>query len=182
LKKIINIIGWIVLLLAFASLGFSSDDPIFGFFFYLGFFLVVFLLVFLYTKNHQRRKESNPKNILMIHKILGIILMIIAVFSPNIALKNIQLPFTINLIILVITLVLIILAILAIKLINQSGILKLIGLLLLIVLSAVPAMFANTYLEEYFPNAYNALGTTYWAVLSVAIFSWWGLSLFSKKD
>lgn len=182
MKKIINIIGWIILLLAFAALGLFTDDPTFGFFFYLGFFAIVFLLVFLYTKKHQKRKEADPKTLFLVHKISGIVLLIVALFSPVIALRKIQLPFTQNLLIMLVTAVLVFLAILAIRLINNGGIVKLAGLLLLIVLAAVPAIFATTFLSQFFPNAYNALGTAYWAIVAVSIFSWWGLSLFSGKE
>jgi hypothetical protein len=70
----------------------------------------------------------------------------------------------------------------AVRMINKGGSVKLLGLLLLIGLSAVPALMATTFLDQFFPNAYNALGTAYWAILAVATFSWWGLSLFSTKE
>jgi hypothetical protein len=50
----------VILLLAFAALGLSSDDPTFGFFFYLAFFTATFALVYLYIKKHQRRTEIDP--------------------------------------------------------------------------------------------------------------------------
>ncbi|OPX28777.1 MAG: hypothetical protein B1H06_02650, partial [Candidatus Cloacimonas sp. 4484_143] len=115
MKKIVSIIGWIVLLLAFAALGLSSDDPTFGFFFYLVFFAIVFGLVFLYTKKHQHRKETNPKLIALIHRISGLVLLIVALFSPVIALRKIQLPFVQNLLILVATAALIALGVIAVS-------------------------------------------------------------------
>lgn len=181
MKKIVNIIGWIVLLLAFAALGLSSDDPTFGFFFYLVFFAIVFGLVFLYTKNHQRRKDANPKTLQLIHKISGLVLIVIALFSPIIALQKIKLPFMPNLLVLLATAILIFLGSIAVSLINRQGMIKFAGLLLLIFLAAVPAIFATTYLDEFFPNAYNALGTAYWSIVAVSIFSWWGFSLFTTK-
>jgi cytochrome c oxidase assembly factor CtaG len=182
LKKIVSIFGWIILILAFASLGLTSDDPTFGFFFYLAFFLIVFGLVYKYIKKNQRRKESNPKTMALIRKILGIVLLIISLFSPIIALRKIQLPFMPNLLILIVTAVLIAIGTGAVILINKDKILKLLGLILLILLSAIPAIFATTYLGQYFPNAYNALGTAYWAIISVSIFSWWGFSLYFSKN
>jgi len=182
LKKIINIFGWIVLLLAFASLGLSTDDPTFGFFFYLVFFAVTFALVFLYIKKHQRRTEVDPKKIAIVYKLSGVVLLLVALFSPLWALKKIGLPVLPNILILVATIILIGLGALAIKLINDIKVKKLLGYILLIILSAVPAIFAITFLSAYFPNAYNALGTSYWAIVAVAIFSWWGFTLFTKKD
>ena len=175
MKKIISI-------LAFASLGLSSDDPTFGFFFYLAFFLIVFVLVYIYNKKHQKRKEADPKSLALLHKIIGIVLIVVAVFSPIIALRKIQLPFAPNLLILLVTAVLIALGVIAVMLINKEKIMKLLGLLLLIMLSVVPAIFATTFLDQFFPNAYNALGTAYWAIISVAIFSWWGFSLYFSKN
>jgi len=182
LKKIISIIGWIVLLLAFASLGLSSDDPTFGFFFYLVFFVATFALVYLYIKKHQRKTEIDPKKIALVYKISGIVLLLVALFSPIMALKKIGLPILPNILIFLATLILIGLSVFAIKLINDGKQKKILGYVLLILISAIPAVFAVTFLSTYFPNAYNALGTSYWAIVSVAVFSWWGFTLYLKKD
>lgn len=182
MKKIINILGWIVLLLAFASLGLSSDDPTFGFFFYLVFFAVTFAIVFLYIKKHQRRTEIDPKKIAIAYKVSGVILLLVALLSPIIALKKIGLPISSNILILLATVILIGLGGLAVKLINDIKMKKILGYVLVIIIAAVPAIFAITFLSAYFPNAYNALGTSYWAIVSVAVFSWWGFTLFFKKD
>lgn len=182
MKTVINIIGWIVLLLAFASLGLSSDDPIFGFFFYLAFFLIVFGLVYYYISKHQKRKSIDPGTAKAVRKISGVLLILCACFCPILFLAKIELPFLPNLLIFLGTIVLIALGILAIMIINRSGIIKLLGLIMLIVLSSVPAIFGSTYLSVYFPNAYNALGTSYWITVAIAILSWWGISLFSAKD
>ncbi len=182
LKKIINIIGWIVVLLAFGALGLNSDDKTFGFFLYLGFFAIVFGLVYLYLKKHHRKTESDPKVVALIRKISGIVLFIIAIFSPIVAFKKIQLPFLPNFLIVVTTLLLVGAGVYSIKLINSEKLKKILGYLLLIAISAVPAIFATTYLTQFFPNAYNALGTSYWAIVVVAIFSWWSFSIFFKKE
>jgi len=182
LKKIISIIGWIVLLLAFASLGLSSDDPTFGFFFYLVFFVATFALVYLYIKKHQRKTEIDPKKIALVYKISGIVLLLVALFSPIMALKKIGLPILPNILIFLATLILIGLSVFAIKLINDGKQKKILGYVLLILISAIPAVFAVTFLSTYFANAYNALGTSYWAIVSVAVFSWWGFTLYLKKD
>ena len=182
MKKIISIIGWVILLLAFASLGLSSDDPTFGFFFYLVFFIATFALVYLYIKNHQRKAEINPKKIALAYKISGIVLLLVALFSPILALKKIGLPILPNILILLATVILIGLGGFAIKLINDVKHKKILGYVLLIVIVAIPAIFAITFLSAYFPNAYNALGTSYWAIVSVSVFAWWGFTLYSKKD
>ncbi|MBT3756683.1 MAG: hypothetical protein HOK80_04310 [Candidatus Cloacimonetes bacterium] len=182
MKKIISIIGWVILLLAFASLGLSSDDPTFGFFFYLVFFIATFALVYLYIKNHQRKTEIDPKKIALAYKISGIVLLLVALFSPILALKKIGLPILPNILILLATVILIGLGGFAIKLINDVKQKKILGYVLLIFIAAIPAIFAITFLSAYFPNAYNALGTSYWAIVSVSVFAWWGFTLYSKKD
>ncbi len=182
MKKIINILGWIVLLLAFAALGLNADDKLFGFFLYLIIFAIIFGLVYWYIKKHHRRTEIDPKKMILLHKILGIILLLVAVFSPAIALGKIHLPFLPNLLIFIVTVVLIAASAFAITMINSERTKKILGYIILVILSAVPAFFAITYLDQFFPNTYNALGTAYWAVVSVAIFSWWGFSLYSKKE
>ncbi|MBT3168705.1 MAG: hypothetical protein HN952_00395 [Candidatus Cloacimonetes bacterium] len=180
-KKIINIISWAVLLLAFAALGLSSDAPIFGFFFYLVFFAIVFGLIFLYLKKHNRRTSIKAETKLLINKIVGASLMAIAILSPTIALRRIGLPFLPNLIIIIITAILVVFGIYAVMMINAEKNKRILGYLLLIVLATIPSIFATTYLTQYFPNTYNALGVAYWAIVSVSIFSWWGLTVFFKK-
>ena len=182
MKKIFSIIGWVILLLAFAALGLSSDDPTFGFFFYLVFFTATFALVYLYIKKHHRRTEIDQKKIVLIHKISGIVLLLVGLFSPIIALRKIGLPILPNILIFLATVILIGLGVFAINLINDIKQKKIMGYALLIFIAAIPAIFAITYLSNYFPNAYNALGTSYWAIVSVSVFAWWGFTLYFKKD
>ena len=182
MKKIISIIGWIILLLAFAALGLSSDDPTFGFFFYLAFFTATFALVYLYIKKHQRRTEIDPKKIALVYKISGIVLLLVGIFSPIIALRKIGLPILSNILILLATVILVGLGALAITLINDIKHKKVLGYILLVFTATIPAIFAITFLSAYFPNAYNALGTSYWSIVSVSVFTWWGFSLYFKKD
>ncbi|MCF7858259.1 MAG: hypothetical protein K9N07_02890 [Candidatus Cloacimonetes bacterium] len=182
MKKIVNILGWVILLLAFGALGLSTDDPTFGFFFYLAFFSVIFALVYIYIKKHHRKIDVDAKKVTLIHKISGVILLSVGLFSPLIAMKKIGLPFGPNLVIFIATIILIGLGVFSVNLINKTKITKVLGYLLLITLAAVPAIFAVTFLSDYFPNAYNALGTSYWAIVSVSIFAWWGFTLFFKRD
>ncbi|MEA2095396.1 MAG: hypothetical protein U9P73_01705 [Candidatus Cloacimonadota bacterium] len=182
MKKIISIIGWVILLFAFAALGLSSDDPTFGFFFYLVFFTATFALVYLYIKKHHRKTELDQKKIALAHKISGIVLLLVGLLSPIIALRKINLPILPNILIFLATVILIGLGIMAITLINGIKHKKILGYLLLILIATIPAIFAITFLSTYFPNAYNALGTSYWAIVSVSVFAWWGFSLYFKKN
>ncbi len=185
LKVIVNIIGWIILLVCFGALGFSTDNPAIGVPIYTVFFALVFGLVFLYVRKHKRHEKTNQTTINLIHKIFGLILLLLAVFSPVIALRKIELPFIYNLIMFFSTAVIIGLGTLAVTMLNNtrsnSFLSRLAGFLLLIILAAIPALIATQFLITYFPSAYNALGTAYWAIVSVAVFSWWGFSLFFNK-
>ncbi|MBN1327742.1 MAG: hypothetical protein JW996_07315 [Candidatus Cloacimonetes bacterium] len=185
-KTVMSIIGWIILLAAFGSLGFTSDNPAVGVPVFTAFFLVVFGLVYFYVKTHQGKHETNVQAVNLITKLFGIILFLLALFSPIIALRKINLPFVYNLILFIATAILIVLGIFAVSLINNEKskgfTSKLLGYLLLIIISGIPAFVATQFLMLYFANAYNALGTAYWAILSVATFSWWGLFLYFKKD
>ncbi|RLC56755.1 MAG: hypothetical protein DRH89_04950 [Candidatus Cloacimonadota bacterium] len=182
MKKIISIIGWVILLFAFAALGLSSDDPTFGFFFYLAFFTATFALVYLYIKKHHRKTEIDHKKIALANKISGVVLLLVGLLSPIIALRKIGLPILSNILIFLATVILIGLGIMAITLINGIKQKKILGYLLLILIATIPAIFAITFLSTYFPNAYNALGTSYWAIVSVSVFAWWGFSLYFKKN
>ena len=72
--------------------------------------------------------------------------------------------------------------VLAVTLINDIKHKKILGYILLVFTAAIPAVFAITFLSTYFPNAYNALGTSYWAIVAVSVFAWWGFSFYFKKD
>ena len=185
MKKILNIlvkiIGWIALFAALSSFGFASEKPAVAIPIYLIFFLVIFGLVFLYVKKNQKRHESDDATKQILHKVFGVILVVIALFTPTLLLKSANLPVLTYIIITVITAILIVLAIFAISIINKArgnNILATIGgYLLLIVISVVPALGIMQY-----DSSYNALGMAYYNAVLISIFSWWGISLFTYKE
>ena len=176
MRKVVSIIGWIVLLAAFSSLGFGTDNPSVGVPSYAIFFLIIFGGVFLYNKKHQKRQEISSNVSAKLYQILGIILLIIAVLSPAFILKSANFLFFIYVIITLITGILIALGALSISIINSSKSIKLLGYLMLVAISVVPALAIMQH-----DSSYNALGTAYYAAIVVAVFSWWGFSLFSRK-
>jgi hypothetical protein len=183
LKKIVKIIGWIILLLVFSSVGFAADNPKIGFLGYFIFFSLVFGGTFVYIKSHHRKNEANPKIINLIHKVLGIIITILSVISPAMFFSkfvNPNLGTGVYAIIVVITIVLIALGALAIMIINNSLGKKLfvtiLGYLFIIVLSIVPALGMSQY-----STSYANLGIAYWSAIVAASLAWWGVSLFAKK-
>ena len=187
-KLLVKVIAWILLFAAFASMGFSSDDPAVGVPVFGVFFILVFFLVFLYTRKHQKHHEPNQKTVAIVHRVLGFILIILGILSPLAIFKRANFPISTNILILVITAVLMGLGVLAVTIINNSlgknGFATFLGYLLLIVISAIPAFIItqNDKIIEVFSNLYSALGITYWATLAVAVFGWWGFSLFSNKE
>ncbi|MDY6915312.1 MAG: hypothetical protein SVM86_03215 [Candidatus Cloacimonadota bacterium] len=187
-KLLVNIIAWILLFAAFASMGFSSDDPAIGIPVFGIFFILVFFFVYLYIRKHQRRSEPNYKTVTLIHRILGIALIIIGLLSPLAILNKADFPASTQLLLIGIAAVLMALGVLAVVIINNSigkkGFVKFLGYLILIVISAIPALLisTNSKVIEVFSNLYSALGMAYWAAIALAIFGWWGFSLLGKKQ
>ena len=173
MKKIAAIIGWIVLLAAFASLGFATDNKAVGVPLYALFFIVVFGGVFMYTKKHQKRQEANPEFLSKMYKIIGI--LIFALLTPSMVLKSAQFLFFVYIIITLINGILIALGTLAVTIINGSDSKRFLGYIILIVISVIPAVAIMQY-----DSSYSALGTAYYAALISAVFAWWGFSLFQK--
>lgn len=184
MKKIVNIIGWIILLATFSSLGFATDNPKVGILGYLVFFIAVFGGTLYYAKNHHRQNEVNQKVVNLIHKSLGIILALASIAAPVIFFKKFvdpNLSFVVYLIIVVITIVLIVLGALAISIINNSlgkrSLNTVLGYLFLIVLAVVPALGMSQY-----SNTYANLGIAYWSAIVSAALAWWGVSLYTQID
>jgi len=180
-KSIINIVGWIVLMVAFGSLGFTSDNPSVGVPVFLVFFLLIFALTYYYVKNHQKHQTTDPKIILTIKKAAGLILLLLALLAPYLVFRTANFPFLSYFIVTLITAILIALGMFGVTMINsskeKSKISKLFGYLILIVISSIPAILMISY-----DSSYNALGTAYYTAVLISIFSWWGFSLFSVKE
>ncbi len=182
LNLIARILGWVALFAAFGALGFATDNPKIGVPAYLIFFLLVFGGVYLYlSKRKTEREDIKPETKELIHKILGILLVLFALVVPDIILGSYKFPFSIYAMISGISLVLIVLGGLTVKLINSSFdknvALVVLGYVIFIILSAVPALIMLQY-----DSSYNALGLAYWSAISLTIFGWWGISLFTKKE
>ena len=142
---------------------------------------VVFGLVYMYVKKHQKNHTSNPEMIAKINKVFGVILVLVALSTPYSIFKDAAFPMVAYLVITVLAAILIGLSIVAITIIDSSqGINKLkgmLGYLMLIVISVVPAISIIQY-----DSSYNALGMAYYTAILVCIFSWWGISLFTKES
>jgi len=176
LKKAVSIISWIVLLAAFSSLGLGSESPVLGVAFFAIAFVAAVIGVTMYLKKRGHKHSFEPKGMQTVHKVGGILLLILTLSVPSYIFRGANFPIFTHVIIIVLTAVLVGLAILAISIINNSkG--KALGYLLLVVISAVPALAIMQH-----DSSYNALGMSYYSALMSAIFAWWGISLISEKE
>ncbi len=184
MKKIVNIIGWIILIATFTSIGFATDNPKTGLIGYFIFFSLVFAGTLFYAKHHHRKSEVNQKVVDTLHKAIGAILVLCGTAVPVIFFRKFvdpNLAFFVYFIIVVITIIIVVLGALAISIINNSIGKKLsvtlLGYLMLIVLATIPAIGMSQY-----SNSYANLGIAYWAIIVTATTSWWGSSLYFQKD
>ena len=185
LNKVVSVIGWLVLLLAFSSIGFATSKPAQGVPLYMLFFLLVFAGVYYYVskQKHDQKKVAEKNSIFP--RIIGGVILVISLLMPWFVFSKINLTASTYIIIIALTAVMIFLALLAIRIINRAGdnmILRLAGYLILVALSAIPAIAAIYFFLPYFNRPYDALGTTYWCTVAIAVFAWWGFSLVGKKS
>lgn len=182
-----KIVGLLIFILAFSMMGIASGKPIMilG---YAGFFVVVMFLIFLFVRKNQRHFEIMGGGNKTIRKIIGIVMILVAVALPVFSVTNMQLfelnvqttLFMIILIVLAITLALIAAVIFAVFLINRAGsslIHKIIGYVIVIIASAVPALLVIPH-----DKTTTGIGSVYYVAMLVAVLCWWGLSLFFNKE
>lgn len=179
-NKILSVLKWVVLLAAFSAMGFANENwqiavPLFALF-----FIIVFGLIFLYVKKHSRRTEMKPEMRMLISRIIGAILVLVAVLTPVWILESAQFSLLINILLILLTALIIFIGILAISLINsgkeKKSPIQIVGYLILILLATLPG-----FLMVQYDRSYNALGIAYYAALIVAVLSWWGLSMITRK-
>jgi len=82
LKKIIQVIGWIVLLGAFASIGFGTENPQLMVPLYFLIFLVLFAVLFIIVRRRKRVVDTRPDKSPLLTKILGAILLLAGILMP----------------------------------------------------------------------------------------------------
>lgn len=180
-------IGLIVFILAFSMMGLASGKPIM-ILAYAGFFVVVMAVIFMFVKRNQRHFEVvSPKN-QKIRKILGIVLVIAAAILPLLAVMNMRLfelgvetiSITILAIVLLATIVLIAGGVFAVSLINNADNnkqKKILGYIVLIILSAIPALLVIKN-----DRTTTGIGSAYYLAVLVSVLSWWGFNLYSNKE
>lgn len=182
-----RILGVLVFIAVFSLTGIVSGTPLM-ILAYGGFFIVVMFFIFLSVKRKQRHYEFVSQKSRKISRIIGVLMILIALAIPALALYNMQL-FDLGqqiigtstiLIIVAITIGLVAAGVFAVYLINREGAKRLhqiVGYLLIIIVSAVPALLVMPY-----DKTTTGIGSIYYIAIIVAIISWWGFSLFLKKD
>ncbi len=186
-KKIINVIGWLVLLFCFAAIGFGTANPKLMVPVYFVVFAVIFGLVLLYVKNHKTLAQENPVRALIYRRVLGGILLLISILAPRKVISMIDTEYfagtfdLMGILFIIGAAVVIAAGAFAVKMINKmyegnlvSGI---IGYLIVIALSTVPALVMVN-----FDTSYESLGLAYYTAIIMAGVSWWGLSIIFKDE
>ncbi len=176
LSRALKVFGGLVLLSAFASIGFASDNPRVMVPVFFLFFLAVFVLVFLYNIHRQKKKTVNPAYIIAIKKVLGSVLVLASLLTPYFFFRGAGFSASIFIVLAVITLILIALTIVAIRLIDRNNILhSAAGYILLIIICSMPAIIMMQH-----DRTYHALGGAYYAALVICVLAWTGISTLGK--
>lgn len=182
-----KIIGVLIFILAFSLLGIASGRPAM-ILAYAGFFVVIMGIIFLFVRKNQRHFEITSQRSRTAGKIIGIIMLLVAIALPAIVVSNMKL-FELNVeqigagilaLVTVLALALIAGGIFSVYLINKKGsatLHKIIGYVIIIVISAVPALLVIPH-----DKTTTGIGSVYYVALLVAVLSWWGLSLYLNKD
>ncbi len=182
-----KIIGLLIFILAFSLMGVVSGRPIM-ILAYAGFFVVVMGIIFLFVRKNQRHFEIISQRNQTISKVIGMVMLLVAIAIPALAISNMQL-FELNLekisvgiiaIIVAITIALMAGVILGVYLINKKGstkVNKILGYVIIILLSAVPALLVIPH-----DKTTTGIGSVYYVAVLVAVLTWWGLSLYLNKE
>jgi len=177
MKKIIRIIKeiimWILIVGAFAAIGFTTDTPATSSLIWAAIAVLIFGVGFLVAK-HAKRSTGTTKTKIIVNKIIGVILLVFGLILPALILA--QFPPSIRALLVLFAAVLVAIGALAVNLIKKGKALTLLGYLILIVISFLPALAMSTY-----DMTYNALGTSYYLTIALACFAWAGLSMIKTK-
>ena len=179
MKKIFSIIKeilmWIVIIMAFSALGLGSDNPSRSVLIWAIVAVIIFSIGFVIAKHSHRRTATTQTQILF-KRIFGVILIVFGCILPDFVLSKANFAFTIQALIFVFALLLIVLGAFAVFLIKKGAFLAFIGYILLIIGAFLPALAMASY-----DISYNALGTVYYLLIALALFSWLGISMIAVK-
>jgi len=187
LAKIKNVATWVILIALLSCIGIATENPKVMIPAYAVFFALVFAGFYLYVKSSRRRTLKSSKTQQFIAKAIGYTLVLLALLVPVYVLGNVQfrgyestkIGFGAYAIAIIGTIVELALAIFAIRLINlnreKNKGLFFIGYLLILVAACVPGL-----VMLQFDSSTNALGTAYFAAVTISILTWLGLGILTK--
>lgn len=179
MKKILSIIKeilmWVVIIFAFSALGLGSDNPTRSALIWAIVGIIVFAVGFVIAKNTHRHTGTTKAQVI-IKKIFGIILVLFGCILPNLILSKANFSFGIQALIFIFALVLVAIGILAVFLIKKGSFSSVLGYILLVIGALLPALAMASY-----DTSYNALGTVYYLLIALALFSWLGISMIATK-
>lgn len=180
-----KIISFIVFIVVFSLMGLATGRPVM-ILAYAAFFIAVAFILLMLMRKRQRHSELTDTVSPMVHKIIGGVLLLLAVVLPALIITRsnlVNLPVlntVIVLLILGITILFIALMILAAYLINEKGdnvVMSIAGYLLIIVVSAVPGLIMSGI-----DRTTTGIGSVYYVALAVLIIAWNGYGLAFSKD
>ncbi|MBC8525814.1 MAG: hypothetical protein H8D22_02925 [Candidatus Cloacimonetes bacterium] len=174
-RIILEIIMWVVIILAFAALGLGSDNPSISTLIWAIVAIIIFAVGFIIAKKTRRRTVTTHAQIL-IRRIIGIILVLFACFLPCQVFSKFGFPLSQLVLIFIFAFILVAIGVFAIFLINKGAFNSFLGYIILIVAAFLPALAMSGY-----DLSYSALGTVYYLTVALAIFSWIGISMFTAK-
>ncbi len=192
LGAISKVIGWMLFIGVFATIGLGNDKPVIAIVMY-GVVITLLLGVFLmYQVTHKRRSFEIRKKNPSIYLLLGGVILFLGVISPVYFFESFRPGMLISLfssggntisslipysIITTITLIVMVAAFFIIRFINRNVhkavYYRLIGYILLLILSALPGLSIMSK-----DSSYGSLGLIYYMTIFTAVLGWTGASLF----
>ena len=182
-----KILGWVVLLFVFSSIGFLTDDPSTMVPIYLIFFTLLFAGILGYhiyrfknarqiidvRINRQEKKTHVSTTVSIFELIIGAVLLLAAFITPSYVFKEVGFTAGIHILLVVSSMMLVALAVVAIMLINkQKPHFIAIGYGMLVILCSFPAIIMMQH-----DKSYHALGTAYYVAFVITVLSWIGGSM-----
>lgn len=186
MKRIFRLIGeilmWVVIVLAFSSLGLGSDNPARSMLIWAIIAVIIFAVGFVVAKRSTRRTVTTKSQIIF-KRVFGIILVLFGCLLPNWVFGKANFSFGIQVLIFIFAVLIVAIGVFAIFLINKylSGekgfFFSVLGYFLLIIAAFLPALAMSSY-----DCSYDALGIVYYILIGLSIFSWIGISMIFKKQ
>ena len=185
--KISRVVGVVIFLIGFSSMGYATGG-VKGMLGYAVFCLIVLFGIMIGVKKNQRHFEAVSTTNYTVRKISGLVLALVGVVFPAVAVTgggimdmgSAKVGFGTFALVLLITLVWVAIGTQAVKMLckdNATKMNKILGYVIAIVLSTVPAIAVIP-----FDRTTSAIGTIYFVTMMTVVFAWWGITLYLNKE